>query len=116
MLSRYLWLTSLSMIICMSVHVPADGFVLLLFMAECSPLCICHISVTHSFVAHLGCFHALLTVNSAAVNTGVHVSFQVSFLQIYVPDWDCRIIYRIVFVRTESGYQDGSISGIHLLT
>ena len=26
----------------------------------------------------LGCFQVLATVNSAAVNTGVHVSFQIS--------------------------------------
>ena len=72
-----------------------------------------HIFVIHSFAdGHLGCF-------SAAVSIGVHVSFQVSFLQIYVQEWDCRIMYCIVFVRTERstcGYQNGSISEIHLLT
>ena len=28
---------------------------------------------------HIGCFHVLAIVNSAAVKTGIHVSFQVMF-------------------------------------
>ena len=35
----------------------------------------------HSSVdGHLGCFHVLAVVNSATVNTGVHVSFQIMVL------------------------------------
>ena len=40
-----------------------------------------HIFFIHSFVdGHLGCFHVLATVNSAAVTIGVHVFFWIIVL------------------------------------
>ena len=45
----------------------------------------------HNFFIHssvdgyLGCFHVLAIVNSAAMNTGVHVSFSISFSSGYMP-------------------------------
>ena len=40
----------------------------------------------HSSVdGHLGCFHVLVNVNSAAMNTGVHVSFSILVSSGYMP-------------------------------
>ena len=49
-----------------------------------------HLSVS----GHLGYFHALAFVNSAAMNIGVHVSLQNRFSpEINAQGWDCRIIW-----------------------
>ena len=37
----------------------------------------CHICIHSSVDGHVGCFHILTVVNSAAMNIGVHVSFQI---------------------------------------
>ena len=40
----------------------------------------------HSSVdGHLGCFHVLAIVNSAAVNNGIHVSFSILVSSGYMP-------------------------------
>ena len=45
------------------------------------PLLFIHSSV----VGHLGCFHVLATVNSASMNTGVHVSFWIMVFSGCIP-------------------------------
>ena len=45
-----------------------------------------HIFFIHSSVdGHLGCFHVLAIVNSAAANTGAHVSFLIMVFSGYMP-------------------------------
>ena len=44
-----------------------------------------HIFIHSPVDAHLGCFHVLALVNSAAVNIEVHVSFQIMFFSWCMP-------------------------------
>ena len=57
-------------------HVAADGIISFFFMAEQYSIVYMYIFFIHLSVnGHLGCSHVLATVNSAAVNIGIHISF-----------------------------------------
>ena len=64
---------------------------------------------------YLGCFHVLVIVNSAAVNVGVHVSFNSGFLGVYAQQWDCWVICMLILLINFS-WHDLSVAFSFILT
>ena len=87
MFVSFAWLTALSMIISRSIHVSANGIISFFSMSEYySTVYMNHIFFIHSSVSRRsGCFYILAVVNSASVNTGVHVSFWIMVFSAKMP-------------------------------
>ena len=75
----FIWFIWLSIIFSRSIHVAANGRILFLFNGWVIFQCVClKCKFIHSSVdGHMSCFCVLDTVDSAAMNVGVHVSFRI---------------------------------------
>ena len=78
------WLTSLIMTVFRSVHIAANS-VISFFLMTNIPLYMYHIFfIDFSVSGHLSWLHVFAIISSAAVNTEVHVSFQIMFFSKYM--------------------------------
>ena len=87
-------LTSLRMMVSRSLRVAANGLISVFVPEQYSILHLYCISLIQPFAdVHLGWFHVLAAMNSAAVNTGARGSFQIMFwfffFWMYAQEWDC---------------------------
>ena len=72
------------MIISRSICVATIGIISFLWLSNI-PLYIDIFFIHSSIDEYLHCFHAMVIVNSAATNTGVHVSLQIRIFSRYMP-------------------------------
>ena len=82
------------------IHLIRNDSNAFLFMAEQYPFVyMYHNFFIHSSVdGHLGCFHVLAVVNSAAVNNGIHVSFSILVSSGYMPRSGIAGSYVVLFL------------------
>ena len=81
------WLTSFCMIVSRFIHISAKDTIWFFFYGWAIFNCTytSHLLSHSSVDGHSGCFHVLAIVNSAAMNTGVHVSFVIMVLFGFMP-------------------------------
>ena len=75
----FLWVMSLSIILSRSIHVFVHGKIFIFFYGWVVFHCVYIPHLPYPFIClwKLGCFHILAIVSNTALNTGVHVSFQI---------------------------------------
>ena len=66
-----------------------------MIMTELNPIIyMYHISIHSSVDGHLGCFHVLTIVNSAAVNIeSACIFLNYGHVWVYAQEWDCWILW-----------------------
>ena len=117
MIFVFLWLTSLSVIISRSIHVAINGITSFFLMDEQYSI-VCMYVYTHTTSSlmngYVGLLHVLAIANSAAMSTGMPVSFWTMFFSRYMPRSGIAGSYRssvFVFLRNfhiifHSGYMN----------
>ena len=90
------------MLISRSIHAAANGMISFFKCLGGVPFSVCIIIyvfiIYSSLDGQLGCSHVLAIVSFAAMNVGVHESFQgIVFFQIYAQDWNCWIIWKLCY-------------------